>query len=103
MHGLPDTPSAAGEHAAALRRAYGFREVVVGERLQGGYANDLFRVEADGTPLVLRVKLPPADEQDIAWEHRLVAALAERLPVVHAPVPARDGRTVVRLGDRVAW
>jgi Ser/Thr protein kinase RdoA (MazF antagonist) len=89
--------------APALRDAFGFDDVVIGERLQGGYANDLFRVVADGRDLVLRIKHPPVVAEDIAWEHRLVRLLSERLPEVDAPLRARDGATVVGVGDRVGW
>jgi hypothetical protein len=34
--------------AVVLRRAFGFEEVVVGERLTGGYANDLRRERPGG-------------------------------------------------------
>jgi Ser/Thr protein kinase RdoA (MazF antagonist) len=89
--------------AARLRDAYGFGDVAIGDRLEGGYANDLFRIEADGRRLVLRIKHPPVDQDDITWEHRLTRSLAERLSEVPAPLPARDGGTFVALGDRVAW
>jgi Ser/Thr protein kinase RdoA (MazF antagonist) len=88
------------EVAALLRDVYGFEEVAVGERLEGGYANDLRRALGDGVTYVLRIKHPPVDEDDIAWEHRLVRWLSERLPVVVAPVA---GDRVLRLGDRVGW
>jgi Ser/Thr protein kinase RdoA (MazF antagonist) len=89
--------------ASRLRDAYGFGELAIGERLEGGYANDLFKVVADGAALVLRLKHPPVVEDDVAWEHRLAALLAERLREVPAPVPARDGRTFVALEDTVGW
>jgi Ser/Thr protein kinase RdoA (MazF antagonist) len=88
------------EIAERLRDAYGFEEVTVGERLEGGYANDLLRVRGDDAIYVLRIKHPPIDEDDIAWEHRLVRWLSERLSVVVAPV---DGGKLVRVGDRVGW
>src|SRR4051812_50151076 len=87
----------------ALRAAYGFAEIAVGERLTGGYANDLFKVDADGRELVLRLKAPPIDVPDIAWEHRLTCALAARLPSVPAPLVTRSGATWLQLGERVGW
>jgi Ser/Thr protein kinase RdoA (MazF antagonist) len=89
--------------AGALRRHYGFADVTIGERLEGGYANDVFRVSADGDEFVLRVKRPPVDGDDIAWEHRLLARLAERLDEVQAPLTARDGGTSFTWEDRAAW
>jgi Ser/Thr protein kinase RdoA (MazF antagonist) len=88
---------------ATLADAFGFAEVAVGRRLDGGYANDLFVVNADGRKLVLRVKRPPVDEADVAWEHGLTQLLSTRLGEVVAPVPTRDGRTFVALANRVAW
>ena len=89
--------------AAVVRTHYGFTDVTIGERLEGGYANDVFRVLADGEPFVLRVQPPPVDEADVAWEHRLTCALAAELDAVFAPVATRDGSTAVRLGERCAW
>jgi Ser/Thr protein kinase RdoA (MazF antagonist) len=86
-----------------LRDAYGFGDVAIGERLEGGYANDLFRVVADGRDLVLRVKLPPADEADVAWEHRLTRSLAERLDEVAKPLETLDGGTFLPFDARLAW
>jgi Ser/Thr protein kinase RdoA (MazF antagonist) len=81
------------EAASLLSEAYGFAAVTVGERLTGGYANDLFRVVADGAELVLRIKHPPVVEDDIAWEHRLIQRLSDRLDEVAAPLVTRDGRS----------
>jgi Ser/Thr protein kinase RdoA (MazF antagonist) len=88
------------EIAALLRDAHGFEQVAVGERLEGGYANDLWRIRGDGATYVLRIKHPPIDEPDIGWEHRLAGWLSKRLSVVVAPI---DGGRMVRLGDRVGW
>jgi Ser/Thr protein kinase RdoA (MazF antagonist) len=92
-----------GGVAVVLRRVFGFEEVVVGERLTGGYANDLFRVVADGRTLVLRVKHAPVVIEDLAWEHRVVRLLSDGVREVVAPVAARGGETVIRLGRRVGW
>jgi hypothetical protein len=50
-----------------LRERFGFADVILGERLEGEYTNDLFRLVADGTPLVLRIKHRPVIEDDVAW------------------------------------
>jgi Ser/Thr protein kinase RdoA (MazF antagonist) len=86
-----------------LCAAYGFDEAGVGERLSGGYANDMFSVVADGAQFVVRIKHPPAIHDDIAWEQELMRQLSERLPEVSAPVVARDGGTVMAFGDCVGW
>jgi homoserine kinase type II len=89
--------------AALLRASYGFTDVAIGERLEGGYANDLFHVTADGGESVLRVKYPPVHADDIAWEHRLQRALAGRLDEVQAPLAAMDGSTYLQIERRIAW
>jgi Ser/Thr protein kinase RdoA (MazF antagonist) len=86
-----------------LAETYGFEVVEVGERLSGGYANDLYRVRADGADLVLRVKRPPAHEEDVAWEHELIRGLARALPEVQAPLETHGGDTSFALEDRRAW
>ena len=84
-----------------IAAAYGFQRVELGERLEGGYANDLLRVDADGRALVARVKHPPVDEADLAWEHALVGRLAERLPEVLPPLATTDGRTWITVREDV--
>src|SRR4051794_24646926 len=98
-----DSWISSGPTTAALCNAYGFHDVDIAARLEGGYANDLFRIAVDGQAVVLRVKHPLVVEADIAWEHRLMRLLADRLPEVAAPIPTRGHGTVVRLGDRVGW
>jgi Ser/Thr protein kinase RdoA (MazF antagonist) len=88
--------------ASALRERYGLGRVDVGEPLEGGFANDLFRVVADGRTFVLRIKHSELNEEDLAWEHRVVGLLADRLDEVQAPVGARDRTTFFVLGGRAA-
>jgi len=88
---------------AALREHYGFETLVVGERLEGGYANDVFRAVADGEEVVVRVKHPPVIAADVAWEHRLIRLLGDRLAEVHAPVAGLDGSTFVASGETILW
>jgi Ser/Thr protein kinase RdoA (MazF antagonist) len=85
--------------APALTERYGFRRVEVRGRLAGGYTNDLFVVQADGDAVVARVQRRPVDVESLAWEHRLVRLLAERVPEVVTPLAAADGSTFFRHGD----
>jgi hypothetical protein len=90
-------PSDSGSHeregdvALELRaRRFGFDEGVVGDRMEGGYANDRFRLEADGRSLVLRLMHPPVDavlrastDRHPRWNHqrhnlRFLEAVAAR-------------------------
>jgi homoserine kinase type II len=89
------------EIAALVEERYDLGPIEVRKPLVGGYANDVLRVDAAGSPYVLRVKHPPIVVESIAWEHDLVGRLAERLAIVPAPIPARDGSTFF-LHDRFA-
>lgn len=74
-----------------IQERYDIGAVGLCDPLAGGYANDVFRLEAAGTPYVLRVKYPPVDAASIAWEHDLLDRLD--LDVVPVPIRARDGRS----------
>ena len=93
----------AHEAARALGTRYGLEDPALGVRLEGGYANDLFRLDAGGRAWVLRIERPPIDEESLAWEHAVLGQLCERLPEVCAPVTARNGTTWFAVRDRVAW
>jgi Ser/Thr protein kinase RdoA (MazF antagonist) len=86
-----------------LQERYGLRAPITARRLSGGYANDVFRVDSAGPPVVLHVKYPPADASSIEWEHRMLAALNEWLPEALAPMVAADGSTWFTYGDRPVW
>jgi Ser/Thr protein kinase RdoA (MazF antagonist) len=77
----------------ALEERYGLRGLEAGERLAGGYANDIFRLAGPSGPLVVRLQHPPLQLERLRWEHEVVGRLAERLPEVPAPIAARDGTT----------
>jgi Ser/Thr protein kinase RdoA (MazF antagonist) len=79
------------ELAPIVEQRYGLGPITVRERLEGGYANDVFLVEAAGSAHVLRVKHPPVIPESLAWEHRLVMCLD--LETVPKPIAARDGST----------
>jgi Ser/Thr protein kinase RdoA (MazF antagonist) len=72
-----------------VERRYDLGRVELRGRLQGGYANDVYAIEADGEPYVLRVKHPPVISESLAWEHELLDRLA--LDIVPRPVRGRDG------------
>lgn len=77
---------------------YGLRGLPRPVRLTGGYGNDVFRLGA----VVLRVAGPGATRESLAYEHRLVARLAEWVPEVAAPLRALDGGTVLEEDGRLA-
>jgi Ser/Thr protein kinase RdoA (MazF antagonist) len=92
--------------AAGLLRAVSGRyggELTFVRALAGGWANDVFLLEAPSGPVVLRLKHPPSDVESIAWEHRVVAQLACAVREVVAPVRAVDGSTFfLHAGDAVS-
>jgi Ser/Thr protein kinase RdoA (MazF antagonist) len=77
----------------ALEERYGLDGLAVGERLPGGYANDIFRLEGSSGPLVVRLQHQPLQPERLRWEHDVVRRLAEEMPEVPAPLAARDGTT----------
>jgi hypothetical protein len=72
-------------------------------RLSGGYANDVFRIDSAGAPVVLHVKHPPVSAGSIAWEHQMLVSLAGWLPEALPPLPAVDGSTWFLHHGRPAW
>jgi hypothetical protein len=78
---------------SALRDAYGFHEVAVGERLEGGYANDLFRVVSDGEPFVLRIKHPPWRRAD-GSRCRSYTATSSRATCRSSQTPSSERRFI---------
>jgi Ser/Thr protein kinase RdoA (MazF antagonist) len=87
----------------AVEERYALGPITVRERLEGGYANDVFLVDSATGPLVLRIEHPPIDVASIAWEHRLVARLARELPEVPAPLGAADGTTFFHSERFAVW
>jgi Ser/Thr protein kinase RdoA (MazF antagonist) len=65
------------EAARALGARYGLEDAALGVRLEGGYANDLFRLDAGGRAWVLRIERPPIDEESLAWEHAVLGQLCD--------------------------
>src|SRR2546421_6145799 len=44
-----------------------------------------------------------ASVENVRWEHELLEFLAPRLAEVSAPLPARDGSTLLAADGRVIW
>ena len=78
----------------AAERHFGTR-LRAAERLEGGYANHVFRVESEKGPLALRAAHPPVDARDLRWEHDVVRRVEVQVPEVVAPLAAPDGSTFV--------
>lgn len=65
-------------------------------RLSGGQEAAAFRVGR----YVVRVGAAWRRDEDLAWCGAVARAAAEAVPEAIGPIPAVDGRTVVRIGDR---
>ena len=63
------------------------------ERLTGGVANDVWKVQIDGQLAVAR--LGTRSDADLAWETRLLQHLDRNGMTVPVPVPTLDGRLFV--------
>lgn len=87
---LTDVSEEISKLISEISERYGIGSPITARRLTRGYANDVFRLDADGMPTVLHLKHPPVDADSLNWEHRLLAQLTSHLPEVLAPVPARD-------------
>jgi len=86
----------------AVAQAYGLTTRLQARKLTGGYANDVFLLEAEG-PVVLHIKHPPLDLNSLTWEHQLLDLLRDRLPGAPAPLTALDGRTFLLHDQQLVW
>jgi Ser/Thr protein kinase RdoA (MazF antagonist) len=86
----------------AVVQAYGLESPVDGQRLTGGYANDVFLLKGERS-VVLHVKHPPFDLNSLSWEHHLLELLSPVLPEVPAPLHTLDGRTFLLHQDQPVW
>jgi Ser/Thr protein kinase RdoA (MazF antagonist) len=100
---LTDVSEEISELISEVGERYGIGSLVTARRLAGGYANDVFGLDADGPPTVLHLKHPPVDADSLNWEHRLLARLNKHLPEALAPVEALDGSTWFWFHARPVW
>jgi Ser/Thr protein kinase RdoA (MazF antagonist) len=100
---LTDVSEEISDLISEIGERYGIGSPITARRLTGGYANDVFRLDADGPPTVLHLKHPPVDADSLNWEHRLLAQLNKHLPEALAPVEALDGSTWFWFHARPVW
>ena len=98
-----DVSEEISELISEVGERYGIGSLITARRLTGGYANDVFRLDADGPPTVLHLKHPPVDADSLNCEHRLLAKLNKHLPEALAPVQALDGSTWFWFHARPVW
>ena len=72
-----DVSEEISELISEVGERYGIGSLITARRLTGGYANDVFRLDADGPPTVLHLKRPQIDADSLTWEHRLLAKLEQ--------------------------
>jgi Ser/Thr protein kinase RdoA (MazF antagonist) len=78
---------------ARVSAAYRLQTSTRPEPLSGGDWNDVYRLETDIGPLVLRVSHPEAVLESVLWEHRLLRFVSPCVTEAPAPLVARDGTT----------
>jgi Ser/Thr protein kinase RdoA (MazF antagonist) len=89
---------------AEVCRRYGLAGRPSAQRLTGGYANDVFKLDGFGdAPVVLHMKYPPSNAESMDWEHRQVRAVNSDVPEILTPLPALDGSTWFWHDDRPVW
>src|SRR5688572_26086681 len=81
-----------------LAQAFGLGVVRTHRTIAAGTINSNFELVTDSGRYFLRVNEGKA-EVDVAWESRLVAALADAGVITPPPLPARDGRPYAPLAD----
>lgn len=68
-----------------------------------GWHNSIFRIDTrSGERFVLRVHIPDEGPDFVEPTLRVATAYAQRLPFVHAPIPARDGELWKLVSGRTA-
>ena len=89
------------EQLSELARAFGLGEVTSQRAIAAGTINSNYAIETASGRYFVRVN-EGKSEQDVAWEARLVAALAERDVVTPPPLQAIDGRPYAPLTGAIA-
>ena len=88
---------------SALADAFALGGVREARSIAAGTINTNFEIVSERGHYFLRVNEGKA-EADVAWESRLIAALADAGVVTPAPLPARDGRPYAALpGTPTKW
>ena len=87
---------------AWLPDAIGTNQRLVDARLLGGQNGDVWLIDVDGRPVVLKRERPRqgGGEDDIMWEHAFLEALASGGYPASRPLPLFDGRSWCQTGNR---
>jgi homoserine kinase type II len=85
----------------ALSDAFGLGAVRAHSAIAAGTINSNYELVTERGRFFVRVN-EGKSEQDVAWEARLVGALAERGVVTPPPLPARDGKPYAPIGSKWA-
>lgn len=91
-----------GAEIAALARVFGLGSVRESRQVAAGTINTNFKLVTERGPFFLRIN-EGKTEADVAWEARLVSALAADNVATPAPLVARDGLPYARTSAHDKW
>lgn len=66
------------------------------DALTGGEWNQVFRLNCDKSAFVLRISHPTNTAASLAYEHRLLQFMSQRVPEVPPPIVTHDGSTYLQ-------
>jgi Ser/Thr protein kinase RdoA (MazF antagonist) len=69
---LTDVSEEISELISEIGERYGMGSLITARRFSGGYANDVFRLDADRPPTVLHLKHPPVNADSLKFHDRPV-------------------------------
>ncbi|NEP60673.1 MAG: phosphotransferase [Symploca sp. SIO2G7] len=81
-----------------LEECYSVGSIQTIGALTGGEWNQVFRLDCDKGTFVLRISHPTNTAASLAYEHRLLQFINQRVPEVPPPIFTRDGSTYLQHG-----
>ncbi|MGD1908968.1 MAG: phosphotransferase [Leptolyngbyaceae cyanobacterium] len=76
-----------------LEECYPVGSIQKVDALTGGESNQVFRLDCDRSNFVLRISHSAHTEASLAYEHRLLQFMSQRIPEVPAPIVTHEGST----------
>jgi hypothetical protein len=93
---LTDVSEEISKLISEIGERYGMVSPITARRLTGGYANDVFRLDADGPPTVLHLKHPPGADGD-RLHKRAVTEFLTAYRAAGGTVPSDEDDLIVPL------
>lgn len=84
------------EFYSAIEGHYSVGSIQNTDTLAGGEWNQVFRVDCDKSSFVLRISHSTNTVASLAYEHRLLQFINQRVPEVPAPIMTHDGSTYLQ-------